>query len=422
MAVFSNLPASAENSSIRPFTCSVGEQELDDSKSLIRLSKVAVPTFENTHTGEEHRYQYGIDREFILKAKDIWMREYDWRATEARINSYPNFMAEVIDDDRTVFQVHFLALFSTNKNAIPLLMLHGWPGIVPYTLNRFIGNVMEFFATLDLLKEKFTPESLPYHIVVPSLPGYAFSSLPEDKDFKVADSARIIHKLMLLLGLRGYVAQGGDIGSGVARYCLSLYDECKAAHVNLLMGTPPPQSEGLEVTEEEQKGLARIEEFMTLGSGYAISHATVPSTTGLTLAASPLGLLAWVGEKLVRWADEKPPIKTILDFVSLYFLTGTIERSIHVYREVFIPGKSIPGFPPSPAGKTFGFSDFAKESTPPPKSWAEYWAGGKDRLQFYRYHESGGHFAALEKPVVFLKDVMDFVAMVQERDRQNVTV
>ena len=165
------------------------------------------------------------------------------RDTEARINSYPNFKAKVIDDDKTAFNVHLIALFSSNPNAVSLLMLHGWPGVYyfPFGSRRVLeqldcsqciffepGNAMEFFATLDLLKQKFTTETSPCHVVVPSLPGYAFSSLPVDKDFKVADSARIIHKLMMLLGLKGYIAQGGDIGSGVARHCLSLYGECKA--------------------------------------------------------------------------------------------------------------------------------------------------------------------------------------------------
>lgn len=135
------------------------------------------------------------------------------RACEARINSFPQFTATVED-----IKVHFLALFSEKKDAIPIVFLHGWP-----------GSVMEFFSMMELFKEEYSPSTLPYHIVVPSLPGYAFSSGPPlDRDYNSADAARIIDKLMKDLGFeQGYVAQGGDIGSRLSRKLAADHESCK---------------------------------------------------------------------------------------------------------------------------------------------------------------------------------------------------
>jgi microsomal epoxide hydrolase len=132
----------------------------------------------------------------------------------------PNFTLPVRHDGQT-YNIHFAALFSQKPDAIPLLLLHGWP-----------GNFMEFLSILSILKERYTPETLPYHVIVPSLPGYAFSSPPPlDRDFQLQDVAEIMHQLMLELGFGdGFVVQGGDIGSKVSRVMAATYDTVKAVH------------------------------------------------------------------------------------------------------------------------------------------------------------------------------------------------
>lgn len=150
---------------------------------------------------------------------------------------------------------------------------------------------------------------------------------------------------------------------------------------------------------------------MATGSAYAQTHATVPSTIGLVLSSNPLATLIWVGEKLLRWSDpaSRPSLQTILDMVSLYYLTNTPPRNVYSYREIFVPGKPRPPFPKLPEGKRFGFSSFKHEISVPPKAWVEAWLGGADKLSFYRFHDSGGHFAALERPESLLADVEEFV-------------
>lgn len=201
---------------LRPekFTAHVSDQELEDFKQLLKLSKLGPKTYENQNNNDE-RY-LGIKREWLADAKSHWGTNYEWRKTEDRINSFPNFTVKIEDID-----VHFVALFSKKSNAVPLTLLHGWP-----------GSFLEFLGVCDVFKEKYSEDDLPVHIIVPSLPGYGYSSGPPlDRDYTVSDMARIIDQLMTGLGFGdGYVSQGGDIGSFVSRVLGGQYDTCKAVH------------------------------------------------------------------------------------------------------------------------------------------------------------------------------------------------
>lgn len=184
----------------------------------------------------------------------------------------------------------------------------------------------------------------------------------------------------------------------------------------MMFGLGPPEGFDMSTLSQwEQKHLARGQEFMQRGSSYAMSHATVPSTSGLVLSSSPIALLAWIGEKMHRWTDTTPPLTTILDMVSLYYLTDTIPRNLYSYREIFGLGdapqrESLP----IPDGKGFGFSGFEHEIYLPPRAWAEHGIGGKEKMLTWTFHEKGGHFAALEQPEALLGDVDEFVGIVNK--------
>lgn len=142
------------------------------------------------------------------------------RKSENVINSFPNFTLDIVDKSGPT-NIHFVSLFSQKPDAVPLVLLHGWP-----------GNFLEFLPILQLLRTTYTPETLPYHVIVPSLPGYAFSSPPPlDRDFRIEDVARILNKLMVDLGFgSGYIVQGGDVGSKIARVMAAEHESCKAVH------------------------------------------------------------------------------------------------------------------------------------------------------------------------------------------------
>jgi microsomal epoxide hydrolase len=299
-----------------------------------------------------------------------------------------------------VFDIHFAALFSQKQDAIPITFLHGWP-----------GSFLEFLDVMAVVMKKYSSQDLPYHIIVPSLPGYALSSGPPlDKDFKVEDIARIIDKLMVGLGFgKGYVGQGGDIGSLTCRP-LAQYPSCKAIHLNFnLMGRPDVLDS--EVSTAEKRALERANNFRERGSAYSLDHGTRPATIGFVLQSSPVALFAWISEKFITWTDTTPPLDDILDSVTLYWFTQSIPRCIYPYRQ-FYGARSAIGNPHTDPKyyfeKPFGYSYFPMENSPIPVSWVKT----TGNLVWSREHDRGGHFAAMENPELLMEDIESFVKQI----------
>ncbi|CAD0020639.1 unnamed protein product [Aureobasidium pullulans] len=385
MADYSTIPSTAKVQP-KPFKVEIDANDVSSMKHLLAHSKIGPATYENQQTDR----RFGMNRDWLINAKKHWETEYDWyrlshqqpkfhlltrpsnagRRCEKSINSFPNFTIPVTDDKGSDFTIHFLALFSRKSDAIPLIFLHGWP-----------GSILEFLSMLAVIKKQYpNPEDLPYHIIVPSLPGYAFSSSPPiDRDFKADDMAPVMNALMVALGFgSGYIAQGGDLGSFIARQLGVENEECKAFHLNLYQLPAPSNASSLPISQTEKNGLDRAKAFTETGSAYAREHGTRTATIGLVLSSSPLALLTWIGEKFLEWTDADPTLDEILDSVSLYWLTDTYARCIYPYRT---------------------------EISPTPVSWV------KETGNFVHTasHEEGGHFAAMEKPEVLWGDVEEFV-------------
>lgn len=275
MTAYGTLPPTSALE-VLPFTAHIDETALQRFKQLLELSPIAPPVYENTAVGS----QYGVTREWLEGAKKAWLTDFDWRHHEYRINSFPNFRATVLHDDGSPIDIHFLGLFSERKDAVPILFLHGWP-----------GSICEFLDMLDLLTERYTPQDLPYHVIVPSLPGYAFSAGPPlDQDYGIDTAAGALNNLMIGLGFEsGYLTHGGDLGSFVSRFLALKYAACKGMHVNM-MGMPPDVSG--EMSEAEKEALSRATEMMDTGYAFALEQGTRPATIGHVLSSSPLALLS----------------------------------------------------------------------------------------------------------------------------------
>jgi len=294
-------------------------------RELLKLSPVGRAVFENTENGR----RYGMNRDWLTKAKDYWLSQFHWRKHEERINSFPNFKASITDDGDTT-EIHFVALFSEKSDAIPIAFFHGWP-----------GSFLEFLDLLDILRKRYTSADLPYHVIVPSLPGYAYSSgPPSNKDYSTDQATRVLDKLLTGLGFDAYLAQGGDIGSTVARLLAANYPSCKGMHLNMIGIPPPTNHENLPVDDLEKRAMSKGEDFSNTGTAYALEHGQRTATIGLALSSSPLALLSWIGEKFLEWTDEDPPIEKILESVTLYWLTETFPRCIYPYRGVGSPRRS----------------------------------------------------------------------------------
>lgn len=227
---FDKLPSKA-TLDIEAFTIHFSDEKLDFMKKLIELSPIADKTYESNLPDRS----LGLSHEWFVNAVEVWKNDFDWyvlppqrqrlpnkfrRKHEAHMNTFNHFKATV-KDEKGDLTIHFVGLFSNKPDAVPIVLLHGWP-----------GSFIEFLPMLDLFRKQFTPNTLAHHFIVPSLPGYTFSDPPPmDTDFRIEDVARVLNSLAIGVGFGdGYVVQGGDIGSKVGRIMAAVHDECKAAH------------------------------------------------------------------------------------------------------------------------------------------------------------------------------------------------
>ncbi|KAK4066313.1 uncharacterized protein Triagg1_8145 [Trichoderma aggressivum f. europaeum] len=358
-----------------PFTMHVPEEKLSEFHELLKLSKVGPATWWNRHNDR----RFGVSHEWLSQAKEIWLETFDWRQQEARINKFPNFKITVDDPESGEIEMHFLALFSSKMDAIPFIFLHGFP-----------GSVFELLPMMELLLDKYTPATLPYHVIVPSLPNYGLSGSPnKNVEMTLDQAARIMHQLMIDLGFgEGYVAQGGDLGINM---------------LTLNPGETAPSSDS--VSAEELQEMKRTETWAQTGLAFALEHGTRPATVGLAIASNPLSLLAWIGEKFLEWVDQREPLPldTILAMTSFYWFTDTFPRSLYHAQvlQTLLKGNPIP----ISKEKPLGYSQFPRDLALLPKAWAYQLY---PNLVFFKAHEMGGHFARLEQPVLFLDDIEDF--------------
>ncbi|KAL6875036.1 alpha/beta-hydrolase [Trichoderma novae-zelandiae] len=429
------LPASANNEAVKPFTLNIPEAELTRMNALLRLSTVANENYENTYADQSK--QFGLTREWLVAAKARWENSFDWRNREDLVNSFPNFKAAIPvpvngSPGETTINIHFTALFSRNPDAVPIVLLHGWP-----------GSFFEFLPMLRLIREKYPEEEeegeegeaagLPFHVIVPSLPGYGLSDPPPaHRDFTVDDATWMMDRLMTeALGFTAYVAQGGDVGAYVAHFLGLGYPACRGVHLNFPAVPPPPDFDADGLDDADRQGLERNAAFGMTGASHAVWHATRPATAGLVIMASPLAMLAWIGEKFLYWTDpasfppspgdpaasssgEKHPhsvrlMDEAIAEAALYYLTGCASTSLYPYRALFAKGRHRAAGSSTliSAPKILGYSWFRRELIVAPKEWM----AKTGNLVFFKRHDKGGHFAALEQPAALLEDVEEFANM-----------
>ncbi|KZT67062.1 alpha/beta-hydrolase [Daedalea quercina L-15889] len=377
----------------QPFRIAIPDSELD----LLR-KKLDLVRFPDELEGAG--WDYGAPLADIKRLVARWKEGYDWRAAEASINEIPQFTRDIDVDGFGTLNIHYIHQTSTVKNAVPLLFIHGWP-----------GHFLEVRKMLPLLTEA-SPDHPSFHVVSPNLPNFGFSEAAKQPGFTGDRYAEVVNKLMLALGYDEYVVQGGDWGSFIASKLAAAYGRksVKAWHTNFpRIRTPPAltkfprlwlQHALTPYTDAERASLVRQQWFLQKGRGYFLEQATQPQTLGYSLADSPVGLLAWVYEKLVAWSDDYPwQDDEVLTWISLYWFSRTgPAASVRIYYEVTnakeytsVPWSSIP----------CGLSFFPKELTSLPKTWARQ-AGN---VVFESEHKAGGHFAAHEKPEALAADL-----------------
>jgi pimeloyl-ACP methyl ester carboxylesterase len=381
---------------VEPFRIDVPEVELQELRE--RLVRTRWPEAETV--GD---WSQGVPLAYMRDLCGYWADGYDWRATEARLNALPQCRTELDG-----LGIHFIHARSPHPGALPLVMTHGWPGSVVEFL-KVIGPLTEPTAHGGAAEDAF-------HVVCPSLPGYGFSDRPAGRGWDVERIAGAWAQLMARLGYQRYVAEGSDWGTSVTA-SLARQDAAHVAGVHLVPPLAPPDPATFDdLTVAERDALAALERG-DRDSGYSLVQETRPQTIGYGLVDSPAGLCAWIVEKLWAWTDcDGHPENAltrdeILDAVMLYWLPGTGASSARLYWESIEQVRALFTGPVTdivtvPAG----CSIFPKDNPRPSRRWAER---RFTDIRHWNELDAGGHFAAFERPAVFVDEVRTFFRMVR---------
>ena len=267
---------------IKPFKINI-------SKKILEGIKTKVKNYPWHEMPEDKGWEYGTNLGYLKDLSDYWVKDFNWKKHEAEINKFSNFKSKVDD-----IEIHFIHEKGSGSNPTPLLLMHGWP-----------GSVIEFLHIIEKLAhpEKFGgKEEDAFDVVVPSLPGFGFSGKPY-KPMGPRKMSEILNKLMIKnLGYKDYLAQGGDWGATIANWIA--YDHsknCKAIHINCLTMRHPNGTQ----TKEENEWQIRFDKEQIMQDGYRTQQATKPQTLSYAMMDSPVGVAAWIIEKIYSWSDLK---------------------------------------------------------------------------------------------------------------------
>ena len=378
---------------IEAFRISIPQADLDDLAE--RLARTRWPA-----SLPGTAWERGVPVGYLRELAEYWRHGFDWRAAEARLNSYRQYTTE-IDSQK----IHFLHVRSPEPNATPLLLIHGWP-----------GSIVEFLHVIGPLSDPRRhgdPGAPAFDLVIPSLPGFGFSGWVTEPGWNSRRIAAAFAELMRRLGYERYGAQGGDFGAFVAPDLGRVDAEhLVGVHVNAAtMGFVPfgdiPEAELATFTPTEKERLQRMQNYLTEGNGYFQIQSTRPQTLSYGLTDSPAGQLAWIVEKFKEWTNSGHALPEdaisrdeILTDVSVYWFTGTAGPAANVtYYESMHSGDW-----PYPSGVPTGVAVFAEDIA------IRRYAEQANNIVHWSDFETGGHFAALETPDLLVQDVRTFFA------------
>ncbi|VVE69480.1 multidrug MFS transporter [Pandoraea anapnoica] len=385
----------AVDTSIRPFQFHASEQSLKDLRQRIVATKW--PSRELVNDGTQ-----GVQLETMKKLAQYWANDYDWRRVESKLNALPQFVTNIDGVD-----IHFIHVRSKNKNALPIIVTHGWP-----------GSVVEQLKLIDPLTNPTAHGGSAddaFDVVIPSLPGYGFSGKPNELGWDPAHIARAWEELMRRLGYQHYVAQGGDWGDAVTeQMAVQAPPGLLAIHTNMPGAVPDEIQRSLDahkpapanLSADEKRAYEQLDFFYSHGLAYAQEMTARPQTL-YGIEDSPVGLAAWMldhdarsYELIARVFDGKQEGLTrddVLDNITLYWLTNTAVSSARLYWE-----NKFAFFAPKGIKIPVAVSAFPDELYQAPESWAKR---AFPNLIYYSRQAKGGHFAAWEQPDALTHDL-----------------
>ncbi|MGE3073259.1 MAG: epoxide hydrolase family protein [Dehalococcoidia bacterium] len=369
--------------SIRPFTIHASDEQLDDLKRRLRATRW--PEREPVDD-----WTQGVPLSYVQEFCEYWAEKYDWRATEQRLNQFPQFQTEIDGVD-----IQFIHVKSPEPNAKPLVITHGWP-----------GSIVEFHKVIGPLTDPAKHGGNPadaFHVVCPALPGYGYSGKPKETGWGVEHIADAWGVLMRRLGYDRYFAAGGDWGAAVTS-SIGARDPagCIAIHLNMVTGVRPDPETMNDLTDLEKSAIEGLQYYQDWDSGYSKEQSTRPQTVGYGLVDSPAGLAAWILEKFWAWTDSDGHPENVLtrdeliDNIMFYWLPGAGASSARLYWESFNRRRGAAIQVP------VGCSIFPREIFRASRRWAEK---SFDKIIHWNELKKGGHFAAFEQPTTYVDEV-----------------
>ena len=374
---------------IKPFKVEISNEILQNINSKVK-------NYQWHEMPDDGGWDYGTNLDYMKEFAEYWSSKFDWKKTEEKINKFRNFKTNIDGID-----IHFIHEKGSGSNPKPLLLNHGWP-----------GSIVEF---LDIIDQLAHPENYggniedSFDVVVPSLPGYGFSGRPS-RPIGPRKMASIFNSLMTnSLGYEKYISQGGDFGGTICTWLAYDFPESLLGiHINILITRHPDGPQ----TKEEIEWQERFKLEQRIEDGYRTQQSTKPQTLSYAMMDSPVGVAAWMIEKMRGWSDIKDGnIESVyskdilLSNIMLYLVTKTFNTSTWIYygrREE--GGRSLPK-DHLPLKVPTAIAKFPKEYLEwAPRSYVERIYNVKQWTNM----PAGGHFAALEKPDLLIKDIREF--------------
>ena len=373
-----------ENTALTPFRIEVPQADVEDLRDRLARTRWPHPV---PGRADRTDFSRGIPQAYLVELVDYWRDGFDWRVQEAALNEHEQ-VTTVVDGQR----FHMVHVRSANPQAVPLVLCHGWP-----------GSFVEYQRLIPLLSGDF-------HVVVPSLPGFGFSTPLSGTGWEVARTTEAYAQIMSRLGYERFAAHGTDIGAGVAGRLAALYPQrVIGTHTGSdgrslgMVGDQYPYPDGL--TEDEIAQIEAIRAQDAAEHGYFEMQNHRPDTIGAALTDSPVGQLAWIAEKFQGWTnpahhtpDESVDRDQLLANVSLYWFTRSGASSAQLYYEASHSGLDWLTVTEVPSA----WSVF--DTHPLMAKVFNAW-GAIDR---WTEHPEGGHFPAMEEPELLADDLRTF--------------
>ena len=381
------VPAAAQapgGATVSPFTIEVPDAVLNDLQA--RLDAVRFPD-----ELQDADWDYGTSLPYLRELVEYWRDSFDWRAQEARLNGFDQFTTTIDGLD-----IHFIHQRSPHADALPLLLLNGWPSSID-EYSQVIEPLVDPVAHGGSAADAF-------HVVIPAMPGYGFSDKPRGPGFDTGRMADFWTALMARLGYARYGVHGSDWGAAVARW-VARKDAARLAGLHII---------GCEGVLRSAVPLGRPADREADGFGYYEIQSTRTQTLGYGLHDSPAGLAAWIVEKYHGWSDHTGDVEQaytkdeLLTNIMIYWVTGSITSASRLYYE----NRHGPAPPTDPITVPTGCAAFVERYDGRARTDAEARRSAEQRFNLVRWTDMprGGHFPALETPNLWLDDLQAFFA------------